>query len=647
MDTVSNELRKFLLQTEPEVLVLKGKWGVGKTYLWNQILSELRNDQSIVGYRWYCYTSLFGINSLEKLKASIFEGMGPLVTSTTFYRKKFSQFSSWVISKITTKPSWKIGSVKIDLDGVVNFLQKYKSQAKLSVGAVGRLTQFCSKVPLLDKFVGEGWQIGWVAVENAIICIDDLERVADGLQLKDVFGLIAQLKEIKKCKIIIILNENELKNIKDGEKDYATYREKIVDVEINYTPDNEETSKLILQGIQQNHFDLIIKYAESLGIKNLRTFQKIKAYYMKLADRIKAEIVPVQNDIISALVLFVHIAFSRDDRFPSAGDLVNMTTESYLGASMTKYLNEQNKKRGIEDIEKDKKADLIINLNSIYGWVSINEIDRIVGEFVINGWMNDEKFNKICHEITLLHEDENNKKSVSRLKDEIQEDIWHSLDLDFDDLTNKMLEALARTSEFTPCIGLLSHYVTTLRELGGTSYSQKLIDFYFDFNSARSSEYFDLQNQEFRMFGGNVEEDLAKLLNEKYEIVRREELVGSIPIESRPAIFEAMIGKMNQTILTEDDLEVLQTFSPQEFSALIKANIKNKKLDAFVRFFMSPQSGYMISTTYEARWAEIKNNLISAAKLILAEKPKAKFLFGKWNILPYLKDTPPLPSVQS
>ena len=33
-DIVRNEINRFLLSTEPEVICITGDWGVGKTYTW-------------------------------------------------------------------------------------------------------------------------------------------------------------------------------------------------------------------------------------------------------------------------------------------------------------------------------------------------------------------------------------------------------------------------------------------------------------------------------------------------------------------------------------------------------------------------------------------------------------------------------------
>lgn len=68
------EIAKFLNQLDAEVLCMRGKWGAGKTYTWAHELKEARKS-AIVKVTRYSYVSLFGINSLDELKFSIFENI--------------------------------------------------------------------------------------------------------------------------------------------------------------------------------------------------------------------------------------------------------------------------------------------------------------------------------------------------------------------------------------------------------------------------------------------------------------------------------------------------------------------------------------------------------------------------------------------
>jgi predicted AAA+ superfamily ATPase len=69
-DRVTREIVRFLESSKPEVLALRGAWGVGKTYLWNKLLEQTK---ATIGLKKYAYVSLFGLQNLNELKYSIYE----------------------------------------------------------------------------------------------------------------------------------------------------------------------------------------------------------------------------------------------------------------------------------------------------------------------------------------------------------------------------------------------------------------------------------------------------------------------------------------------------------------------------------------------------------------------------------------------
>ena len=74
VEIIKNQIFKFLVSDEPEVMAIKGEWGVGKTFSWKKFLKEANSANKIKLNR-YSYVSLFGINSLEAFKYTIFENV--------------------------------------------------------------------------------------------------------------------------------------------------------------------------------------------------------------------------------------------------------------------------------------------------------------------------------------------------------------------------------------------------------------------------------------------------------------------------------------------------------------------------------------------------------------------------------------------
>ena len=71
---VETKISDFLSTNTPEVMAIKGAWGVGKTFTWNK-LSKYAKDNKQIALKKYSYVSLFGINSLETFKSAIFENL--------------------------------------------------------------------------------------------------------------------------------------------------------------------------------------------------------------------------------------------------------------------------------------------------------------------------------------------------------------------------------------------------------------------------------------------------------------------------------------------------------------------------------------------------------------------------------------------
>ena len=75
-DLVAKEVHRFLTHDRPEVLCIRGRWGVGKTYAWRQHLDQARAGGKLTSQD-YAYVSLFGLNSLDDLRYAIFENTVP------------------------------------------------------------------------------------------------------------------------------------------------------------------------------------------------------------------------------------------------------------------------------------------------------------------------------------------------------------------------------------------------------------------------------------------------------------------------------------------------------------------------------------------------------------------------------------------
>ncbi|WP_411822405.1 hypothetical protein [Leptospira sp. 'Mane'] len=242
--SLTESVMKYLNSTLPGAVLIDGKWGAGKThFVLKELLPSLSPDKQLI------HISLNGIASIN-----------------TFEAKLLSSFIS----------SYKPEKFKIIREGVT------------------KLTSAISKMPIVSKFIPpqetySNELLQWFIKANPsmIYCFDDLER-ANQKCINDIIGYIQDaLIEKMNCKVIIIANEQEIKD-KD---DYFKTKEKTILVTLhlssqiqNYFDNYVETlnKDTIFKTFLTKNKRFITSLIENYKITNIRTFQ----FYLFQLERI-------------------------------------------------------------------------------------------------------------------------------------------------------------------------------------------------------------------------------------------------------------------------------------------------------------------------------------------------------------------------
>ncbi|MFH1819949.1 MAG: P-loop NTPase fold protein [Pseudomonadota bacterium] len=438
--TVKTVVTRFLASETAEVLALKGSWGVGKTFAWNQLVQQHKNDCKVPSY---CYVSLFGVSSIAELRTAIF-------AKTTAVKLIGEERSAKTINAEWGRIGWE--TIK---DWWHRF-SKFKDIPYLKNLSVG--------LEALAPYL----------IRKTIICLDDFERLnTERIKPDEILGFISELKEEKECKIVLIFNEDELQS-KDA---YRRYREKVIDIEVLFAPTAEEAAELALPtGLAQR--ETIKKYAISLGIKNIRILRKIASLTRLMQDAIVTLHDGVMEQAVMTLVLLAWCYYDSDEKRPTLDFIIEWN-------QMVWGFNES------EGKEEDPKRLAWAKVLQDYGLLHMDEFDQTIFKVIECGYLEETGFLE-----------EAGKLDAQLRANELEQsftEAWNLFHDTFADNQAELVQALVDSFKKSVCyISPLTLNGTTmlLRQLGQAAIADQLIDHYIE---SRSDEdkLFDLANHPF------------------------------------------------------------------------------------------------------------------------------------------------------
>lgn len=290
-DILKRALDRFF-ETDMRVMVLKGEWGVGKTELWSRYVDEkIRLRPESFSQVAYSYISLFGQDSVPAVRKSIFQSTRKI--------KKDSEVEAAFDQAIESKK------------GLLDVVPSLPNLLKTS--GAGWVSKILSGIPLFNGYSSLIDSIEGSLVNNYVVCFDDLERRAKNLRLKDFMGLVDELAARKSCKVIIVFNEKTLEE-KDKEH-FAQYREKIVDLEVCYSPPYEDNLSIVFEKSDPIHSHLE-PLLPKLGLKNIRVIKKVGWLLSELKLQSSFWDDRIEPELAAHVAVFCLAYFQPDDFVP-------------------------------------------------------------------------------------------------------------------------------------------------------------------------------------------------------------------------------------------------------------------------------------------------------------------------------------------
>jgi len=429
---VKNEITNFLKREEAEVLCIKGLWGVGKTYAWDTQLKEVAAHIP-EAFDQYSYVSLFGINTLNDVKLSIFENTTSI--------KKADQNN--LIEKADAIPREKF-----------NWRKALKNIQGLAP---------------IRSYIGDN-TIAMLAFSNtskSLICFDDLERCGKGIDISDIMGLVSFLKERRKCKVVLLLNDEALGGNKSS---FNAYIEKSVDVTLSFEPTAKECASLILDPENKIHANIAM-HCTKLGIVNIRVIKKILHHVTSLQNLIKNHDKRVMDQAVNSLCLFCWSHYQ-----PSLAPSIEFLKNKWSAIQF-----------GLDTKEEPTKEEVLwtAQLNK-YGFNNIDDFDRELLKGVQKGYFQSDKVIEFANKLNATIDRYDGEKAISA--------AWGLYHDSFNDNQEEVLCAMVcafknHSKHINP--SYLNATYNLFEQLGECKRAEELLTLYINVHS-ENLEIFDL-----------------------------------------------------------------------------------------------------------------------------------------------------------
>jgi hypothetical protein len=469
--SIENALRGFISSKETGAFVLQGKWGLGKTYFWRKrIIKQFMADPKVPKDRkHYSYVSMFGVESLGDLKASIFQAANEF--DSEFLASKWRYIN----------PRWWWWNLKQVLPNALD----------------------SAAIPYVREGLSKTYNaLTFFAIRNRLICLDDIERRGSNLQLLDVLGLISQLAEQRACRVVVILNTGALEPPDQGVWD--KHKEKVFLGEMTYSPSVAECIDLGLDDAKgESWFPLARECLIHLGVSNIRIVHRAKRGIYKALASVGGR--PLREETVERIVrVLVMLEFAHSGRAEGAPPIDLVLRTGPFDYALFRMQD--------EDRTEEEKAwlELISNYNIYFG----NELDFALAKMVRAGFPDHVEISD----------------AIQRFEEHAQanadKEAWHDAWCLYHDTFAENADALLDNFERVwPPVSATEHannlqsLVRLFRSLGRPNVASRFIRDWVDQRSGERVE--ELGPDHFEMFGPIRDPELVEAMNAAYVTEQR------------------------------------------------------------------------------------------------------------------------------
>lgn len=281
--------------------------------------------------------------------------------------------------------------------------------------------------------------------------------MSDSLALKDVLGLISLLKEKKRCKVVLLLNTEALKD-KNAE-DFNVQLEKVIDINLVFSPTAQEAVGIAIPKRSTPQLQWIGEYTEALEISNIRTIFKLLRICGRLEEILNGYDERIRKQATQSACLFGFAFYQPNDAPPIKAILAEHSYALYFG---------DQKDRNPEEIQC---SELLMN----YGYRGADAFDVVIFESIRSGFYNAFSIKKEADVLASAHTLQDQDAAFSKVWD-----IYHG---SFDDNADAFASELKRSiADYAAAISPanLSASIEVLKKLGHNEGLEEIIKGYID-----------------------------------------------------------------------------------------------------------------------------------------------------------------------
>lgn len=513
LKAVEKEVSRFLSSADPEVLCITGKWGVGKTYAWTRFIEAAAKDGTFSSAA-YAYVSLFGVESIDRLRASIFENL--------------------LDKKLIGEPAT-----------VETFGKNITAAMEKGGRLLGSWAKYIPVVKDYEKAITSA--MSFLAVRNALVVIDDIERKSAGLTVRDVFGMASFLKEQRACKVVIILNRDALPA--DEQEEFNRYFEKTVDAVVSFDPTPSESAGIAFPGDDES-VKLLKEFSVQLGISNIRVMRKIRAHVIRLLPLVQGLHPRVSRQLIHTMTL---VGFAHYDAAGPSAEFL--------------------KDRWFKSIFRDDGPELTPDEQawstslSEYGFGALDDFDQTLLRGLEMGAFDEDRLKAEAVNLDNSFRAQDHEGSFSE-----GWDLFHnSFDLNANDVVSTLRDEFPRAAKFVSPANL-DGTVRLMKELDRPDVAAEMIAEYVEAHKD-SPGRFDLNDYS---FSGEVrDQDVIAAFNAKWNSVVDERDPGEVLINiAKNSGWNPADITLLARLTVEDFVRIFKRTSGTDLSRAIKAALR-------------------------------------------------------------------------